>query len=1086
MDAASPTERLLADAEWARRLAAELVGDGAAADDVVQEAWLAMARREPGGDRPLRPWLAEVLRNAARQFRRGESRRARREAEVARDEALPSAAEMVERAEAHRRLVDAVLALPEPLRRTVMLRWFEGLSAAEIARRTEVPAATVRWHLQKGLGRLREELDESVGGERERWVKALAPLVGSAPLAVPAATVGAGGVLSALAVFGGTVVTQKIAVALLGVVALGIGVFVALEASGSPGGGTPAADPVAGVPRVLMADAGGEAAATEPEIEDARAEVVLAENRGPSEARVLGRCVDEFGAPLAGCTVEVTRTPEEVAAALFAGGPKTIGEAKSDAAGRFEVAVPKAAMEVDGVQRFELAVRRADLLGVHGRIDGLVPGSRNELGDVVVVGGARVSARVVDGDGTPLVGVSVFFEVGEPRFDGVDRRHYVGGVARVGGLLELKDDPRFAPGAWEIHVDESLELLAPDRLVVPPGEARVDCTVMLRRRSARESISGTVVDPMGQPVAAGVEVALSTSRDANGRVATAADGTFRLFRSGDEDAVVLCVRGAEGAAPLRSEPIAWGTDDVELRLAPETVIELTVRDDQGEPVENYTFVGEWSGDRSALRRYAPGSTHPGGVARIGGLGRGGTVALMVTPGSDEHAISEPCAVELPDRPGLVRAEVIVPRMQRFAVRVETPAGAPVAGSLVEVLQSDGRPIEVGMDLVPRDALRWNVSAGRARWPMAFAWSSGRTDAEGQVSLTVPRLRERTGLRVSGDSHLPLARSPLEVPGEGDALRVVVRPAGRVVGRVTSLEARSAFRKDPDQPAGAIGTRLGVLLRHVQSGDEVRNGPGQGYPVAGEDGAFEVGGLVPGAWDVYLTWWRPIGKATTTTVRTPSPVARVEVRAGEAAEVEIDLQAVRPAVLRGVVRRAGRPLPFAELKLLPRDRSDLAQFDEEGFGGVTSDAEGRFVHGGLLAGDYLVMARPAAAPAGSWYPAGDFVSVAAGEDVDGVFDVDASVVEVRLVDAAGEPAADTWLFAHHETHGRHWWVRADESGLVRLPDVGPGRLEFRAFSAKPARGDVVDWRSDRTARDLEPIDVLAGEEIQRVERRIPPR
>ena len=57
---------LLAHAAWLRRLARSLVGDGAAADDLVQETWVAALRRPPAEDRPVRPWLRRVLENAAR------------------------------------------------------------------------------------------------------------------------------------------------------------------------------------------------------------------------------------------------------------------------------------------------------------------------------------------------------------------------------------------------------------------------------------------------------------------------------------------------------------------------------------------------------------------------------------------------------------------------------------------------------------------------------------------------------------------------------------------------------------------------------------------------------------------------------------------------------------------------------------------------------------------------------------------------------------------------------------------------------------------------------------------------------------
>ena len=109
--AAVRIEDLMAEASWIRSLARSLVGDGQAADDVVQETWIAVLRRPPRGDRPLRPWLARVVTNFARMQRRGESSRRRREASVARGEALPSSEELVERVEVHQLLTELVVHL---------------------------------------------------------------------------------------------------------------------------------------------------------------------------------------------------------------------------------------------------------------------------------------------------------------------------------------------------------------------------------------------------------------------------------------------------------------------------------------------------------------------------------------------------------------------------------------------------------------------------------------------------------------------------------------------------------------------------------------------------------------------------------------------------------------------------------------------------------------------------------------------------------------------------------------------------------------------------------------------------------------
>ena len=169
------TEQLLEHSHWARSLARHLVGDAAEADDIVQDAWMtALSGPPPKG--ALRPWLGGVIRKLVLMGRRSYGRRAARERAAAQPETLPTTDELVEHAETKRRLVDAVLALDEPYRSVVMLRYFENCSSAEIARDRGVPAGTVRSQLQEGLGRLRGSLNRSFGGDGAAWSAALVPL----------------------------------------------------------------------------------------------------------------------------------------------------------------------------------------------------------------------------------------------------------------------------------------------------------------------------------------------------------------------------------------------------------------------------------------------------------------------------------------------------------------------------------------------------------------------------------------------------------------------------------------------------------------------------------------------------------------------------------------------------------------------------------------------------------------------------------------------------------------------------------------------------------------------------------------------
>lgn len=214
-----PPEALLEHAAWLRRLASGLVRGDGDAEDLVQETWLAALRRPPSAEGSTRGWLGEVLRNARRMRGRRDGRRTRRESELERfvEPAAPSAEELLARHQASHRLSALVAELDEPIRTTVLLRYFEGLSAAEIARRQAVPAGTVRWRLSTGLDRLREALDRENGGERRRWAVLFVPLAGP-PDATPLTLWKGIGIMTST-----TKVGAAVTVAALAALAVGVG-----------------------------------------------------------------------------------------------------------------------------------------------------------------------------------------------------------------------------------------------------------------------------------------------------------------------------------------------------------------------------------------------------------------------------------------------------------------------------------------------------------------------------------------------------------------------------------------------------------------------------------------------------------------------------------------------------------------------------------------------------------------------------------------------------------------------------------------------------------------------------------------------
>lgn len=220
------TDALLAQVAWVRRLAARLCSGADDAADVAQQTLLIAWPRAPREPTHLRGWLAAIARSVVRRRVRSDTRRAARERKGSLDEALPSSVDLVARAELQRAVVDAVLALAEPYRSTVLLRFFEERSAEEIANRRGEPIETVRTRLKRGMAQLRERLGrtldvETAGGARRLglealvwWVEPVAEGVVAAVSAVSAAGGGAAGVASATGAVGvvGIAMKTKLAV----------------------------------------------------------------------------------------------------------------------------------------------------------------------------------------------------------------------------------------------------------------------------------------------------------------------------------------------------------------------------------------------------------------------------------------------------------------------------------------------------------------------------------------------------------------------------------------------------------------------------------------------------------------------------------------------------------------------------------------------------------------------------------------------------------------------------------------------------------------------------------------------------------
>lgn len=168
------TDFVLRNLRWVRQLARALVRDPGHADDLVQDAWLRVHRSPPPPGRRDRAWLARVLRNLARDSRRADSRRTRRELDSARPDRASTDEHLGDLASRYETLVQWLRELDEPYRRTLLLRWMEGQTPERIATEASVPIATVRTRLRRGEALLRERAERESHGRGQAWLAGLA------------------------------------------------------------------------------------------------------------------------------------------------------------------------------------------------------------------------------------------------------------------------------------------------------------------------------------------------------------------------------------------------------------------------------------------------------------------------------------------------------------------------------------------------------------------------------------------------------------------------------------------------------------------------------------------------------------------------------------------------------------------------------------------------------------------------------------------------------------------------------------------------------------------------------------------------
>lgn len=761
------TAALLEEVGWVQALARRLVRDAGEAEDVAQEAVLAALRGARAEPSALRQWLGAVVRNLGRNARRRGGRRARVEGPLETEPELPSTLELLERAATQRALVGALMELAEPYRSVLLLRYFQGLSNEDIARRTGVPASTVATRLARAHERLRSKWLAQNGGDRSTALAALAAFaeglgeVAPAPAASPSAAAGRALPRAAFGAFSAAGL-----VALL----LGAGWFLRdtshLRVAGAP------ETPRAGA--VLLADPAPARSSSSTMSMDAPAGALAAFLERGREAlpatpsspvcllqpeSIQGRVLDLDGLPVAGlvvCRVSpfVTSTYEPW---VRRGAPTnecaTSGE--------------------DG--RFVLEARRL------GWFTATTPGWTTVLGGelcagddetLLVVAPARAVGGVVTAaDGRALAGVEVILEVPPQRLFALgtlldvvqpiprsattdEQGAFAFDGAPRGDLLVTALEDGFEPWSAELEDHEVNEAL---RIELQP--------------STLPSVSGRVVDTAGAPVA-GASVSLGQC------IATSdATGAFRVsfdpaHRHGEPAAGSVLRAAREGVGHAQQEITLPGEGEPPLGVllvldGPARALEGRVLDPRGEPVPGVeVFVLEDTPFGRAPFEGAPQAWGERSLEEVLG-------ARIVHTSADgrfriEGLTAQSYRVQALDRSRLIHATSapIPAGTSSIELVLDRDSGGPLAGRVVD---RAGQPVpEVRVYVSLRE---WWSGPGDRTSALAIG-EGADTDADGRFALEGVA-SEGIFLRLEGESIVPELFRDVDSEPERTALELVV-------------------------------------------------------------------------------------------------------------------------------------------------------------------------------------------------------------------------------------------------------------------------------------------------------------------------
>lgn len=789
------------------------------------------------------------------------------------------------------------------------------------------------------------------------------------------------------------------------------------------------------------------------------------ESVGPA-CTLRGRCVDASGQPLAGVNVTLIgwgANDQRVQAWLRDHDePKRIDEKRTtgpDGVFEFRFWPPPPF-------QFAMRLHSAGFATWGNRWSELAAGSTKDLGDVKLERGTLLLGRVVDADGAPLAQAEVRIDKAEDQHSGNGFEDWTTARTDADGTFRARWP--LPPGDYKLGIDD--QQIERGELVALSGEPEQTVEVVLKRLDDRDAIAGVVVDQDGSPVrGAHVHPGLNGPSRAT---TSDRDGKFRLLRPAESapDRVRLQVwcRGHE-ATPDPQE-YEWGRTDVRLVLRKGLELEvLVVRASDGTPVEDYTLrVVPITGNSFSSDDHRPRgkSPHEGGRQRVDGI-RVGKHQVFVETKGDELAAGTATATmtDTGAEPVVVRLAANTPRQ----VRVRFADGRPVAGTRVQLVDP------LGLSLTPETPVYQLSEWGNTTAQKALVLDAETTDALGEVTLHAPSDRP-LGLALPGPAHAPMVVKFAAFPQAGPLVVTVEQGAVLVasVGPPAVLdEIRSLAGVEQGAQFGAF--RLPGL--HLRSDDPLA--PIR-FPDLRErcsmqpDGTFTLRGIPAGRWHVTVQCFRMGGRGGSVL---EVPGGTIDLVADQETKLAIDLTALLPSELSGLVLHNGTPLANTKLQLHGTLGTNPDDDEAKAHEPIETDGEGRFRVAVRGTSQSLSWSRQSDRRWTILHSA-ETVACQPGQTMHATFTLSSGTLKVRLLDAAGAPVPAVRVLMRGATKNAVLWLPPTDADGFATIDGEVGTYDARVLPkelqdqrARMAFDQPHPAEIDPTAALLTPLGVV---------------